>query len=59
MVPVDVKQNDAMTPTTTDAAAGVHCDPAADAAGVTETRSEPAPIVEADDWEEAGYGYGV
>lgn len=59
MVPVEANKNDATTPTTADSAAGVRCDPAADAATVTEKRSELVPIVEADDREEAGYGYGV
>ena len=46
-------------PIRTSDSAGVRCEPAADAVGVNEKQPDPAPVVEADDREEAGYGYGV
>ena len=61
MVPIDqVNENDATTRTMADAAGGVGPEPAAQGDAATDRGREPVPtVVETDDWEEAGYGYGV
>ena len=53
-----VSKDSDVTTRTTDRTIVVHCEPAADADAVSEERTAE-PIVEADDREEAGYGYGV